>query len=64
MATDYVKLSKEIQSKGYKRNLSSKEIGKFKSKALKKAKGNDDVFEKNKKKATSTPMHKWLSQFE
>ena len=40
MKTDYEALFKSIQSKGYKRNLSSKEIGKFKakSKALSKAK--------------------------
>lgn len=33
MKTDYEALAKVAQSKGYKRNLSSKEIGKLKSKS-------------------------------
>ncbi len=62
-----IDLNREGSSKNAKsvnRHL-KKEHQEFKSKhkALKKAKS-DDVFERNKRKATSTPMHKWMSQFD
>ena len=53
MATDYVKLAEEIKKKGYKRNLSSREIQghKAKSSAIKNKKEKKPDLEAKSKKA-------------